>query len=509
MVKFSVVTPFLLVLMAGACDADFARSAEGQGGAQSSRTSAQALRSASIEQRLRAFYTARDWRPAWSASQADLLLAAFRDVERHGIDAGRFDELLGAADDPTEREFNLTRAALAYGEALANGLVDPAEVEEIYTLPRNDLDVAASLNAALDGGKLRDWLQGLAPGDAEYRALSQAYLRNKARIGQAESAPIPDGPMIRPGRQDARIPLIAEALRQEGYFTGQLDGARPNTYTADLATAVMRLQEENGLRADGVLGRDALRALNRGPSDRAQQLALNMERRRWLQRQPAATRIDVNIAGAVLRYYRDGSEAHTARVITGAADTPTPSLGSSFDQLVVNPPWNVPQGIAAKEILPKGPSYLASKNMYVEAGRVVQRPGPDSSLGLVKFDMQNRYAIYLHDTPAKALFANAQRQLSHGCVRVEDAVGFARLLARDSGVLAEFEQRLASGETSVVKLRADIPVRLLYHTAFLSNGEVIFRPDVYGSDAKLARALGMGAYDRRGGPVAIAATLGP
>ncbi len=230
-------------------------------------------------------------------------------------------------------------------------------------------------------------------------------------------------------------------------------------------------------------------------------MAVNLERRRWLARNPAPTRIDVNTAGTELTYYRNGAVAWSSRVVVGSPDNPTPALGESFKQLVVNPPWNVPDGIAKDEILPKGEGYLAANDMYVEEGRVVQRPGPKTALGLVKFDMQNRYAIYLHDTPSKSFFATARRHRSHGCVRVEKAVEFAQFLADESGVRDTFDAALASGETKVVPLGRDLPVRLLYHTVYVAlDGRVMFADDAYGWDQKVGEALGIEASHRRGRP---------
>jgi murein L,D-transpeptidase YcbB/YkuD len=129
-------------------------------------------------------------------------------------------------------------------------------------------------------------------------------------------------------------------------------------------------------------------------------------------------------------------------------------------------------------------------------GRIVQRSGPDNALGQVKFDMRNDQAIYLHDTPAKALFAENQRHFSHGCVRVQDALGFARMIAEQEGVLDDWEEALAKDEETFVALPREIPVRLLYHTAFVDGGRIRFRPDVYGLDEDVAQALGLAARPR-------------
>jgi murein L,D-transpeptidase YcbB/YkuD len=159
---------------------------------------------------------------------------------------------------------------------------------------------------------------------------------------------------------------------------------------------------------------------------------------------------------------------------------------------VANPSWHVPKEIAEKEILPKGEAYMQKENMYFKDDIIVQRPGPNSALGLVKFDLKNNQAIYLHDTPSKKLFADAERHLSHGCVRVENPLEFARLLADTYGKRDVFERALSSGETKYIPLGVEIPVRMLYHTAYLDqSGQVAFRPDVYGRDDSLAEEMGL------------------
>ncbi len=236
----------------------------------------------------------------------------------------------------------------------------------------------------------------------------------------------------------------------------------------------------------------------------ARTLAVNLERRRWLEREPPATRIDVNTGAATLTYWRDGRVADARRVVVGEPGNETPGLASPLHRLVANPTWTVPRSIEEEEIAPKGEAYMARNDMVRRDGRIVQEPGPRNSLGLVKFDMQNEHAIYLHDTPAKALFGQAERHASHGCVRVQDALGFARLIAGHEGVLEEWERALRKDdddeeeyEEAFVELPRPIPVRLLYHTAWVENGRVVIAPDAYGWDDEVARALGLPAGPRR------------
>jgi len=109
----------------------------------------------------------------------------------------------------------------------------------------------------------------------------------------------------------------------------------------------------------------------------------------------------------------------------------------------------------------------------------------------VKFDMRDPQQIYLHDTPFKSWFSAPERHRSHGCVRVQNAVDFAFELASEDGVQDEFQEALASGDENYVKLRREIPVRMLYHTAYWDGSHVVFVPDIYGWDDDIARALSL------------------
>ena len=216
-----------------------------------------------------------------------------------------------------------------------------------------------------------------------------------------------------------------------------------------------------------------------------------MERLRWLQRDPPKTRIDVNTAAAVLDYWRDGKHVDRRNVVVGEPDKQTPQLQAPFSRLVANPKWRVPDSIAEKELATKGAGWLAANNFVLENGRYVQASGPKNSLGLVKFDMEDKQQIYLHDTPAKALFGQPERHRSHGCIRVENALQFAGLLAQQDGVLDQLQKGLSSGDEQWVKLKTEIPVRLLYHSVFWDGSRVQFRPDVYGWDDLVGAGLGL------------------
>jgi murein L,D-transpeptidase YcbB/YkuD len=423
--------------------------------AQAEGVTPEALQAAVKEEPLRRFYEARQWQSAWSGEKAEQLKGALRNSVRHGFEPAALTSPIDQASDPVAREVALSKAALVYAEALAHGRTDPSRLFEVYTLPRNQVDVPAGLAEAVNGGDPTEWIEGLAPQDEEYRALSDAYVQHVQAASQQQGGNQPAG-------------------NQQG---ASQNGAEPKQKSK---------QEQT---------KQAQRTAPAAPRDRAVILAVNLERRRWLPRTPEATRIDVNTAGTFLRYIRDNQVVDQRVVVNGEPGWETPQLGSPIYRLVANPDWTVPESIEKDELASLSPAQLQRRKISRKNGRLVQDPGPENSLGLVKLDMRNEHAIYLHDTPAKAAFGQQRRHLSHGCVRVNDAVGFARMLAEHSGKLEEFDaaQRQQERKTTFIDLGEQIPVRLLYHTAYLDNGQLTFQPDPYGWDATVAQALGLPA----------------
>lgn len=421
----------------------------------------------------------------WTDTNVQALREAIDRRAAHGLDHLNFAM-------PKSGQEEMTEVALRYAGALAQGASDPTKLYDVYTVPRPRVDLRAGLAKAMADGKLGAWFESLVPQSDEYRALSKAYLALDKQA-KAPGAAIPaTAEPIEPGKRDSRIPAIARQLVASDYLDqAQAGGDR---YSEPMANAVKRMQRDYGIKPDGVIGADALEILNLSDADRARAIAVAMERMRWLDRNPPATRIDVNIAAARLSYWRDGKLINVRRVVVGEPKTETPQLGSPIFRLVANPTWTVPRSIEEKEIAGKGADYLRRNNMTRKDGWIVQEPGPKNSLGLVKFDMKNEHQIYLHDTPAKQLFAEVQRQRSHGCVRVENAEEFAAMLARDEGIIDEWNKARATGKESFVPLPREIPVRLLYQTVlFDDGGEPVIRADPYGWNDAVSVALGFKA----------------
>lgn len=289
------------------------------------------------------------------------------------------------------------------------------------------------------------------------------------------------------------------------------DASSSDIYDKTLVAQVERFQKWQGLADDGVVGPATRNWLNVSPAQRAALLALNIQRLRLLP-DKMETAIMVNIPNFSLIYYSGGSEVLASRVIVGRPDRKTPLMSSALNNVVLNPPWNVPGTLARKDILPKvwnDPGYLDRHGYTVLSGwsrdaevinpfmvdwatitpsnlpfRFQQKPGAHNSLGLYKFNMPSTDAIYLHDTPNHNLFNRDVRALSSGCVRVNKASELANMLLQDAGWNdARISQTLKVGDTRYVPVRHKIPVRLYYLTAFVgADGHTQYRTDIYNYD---------------------------
>lgn len=436
---------------------------------------------------------------------AEQFRSALAEAPKHGLTT----DIFFKGDLASAGEGELREAVMSLASALAMGKSDPTKLREVYTVTRPKIDVKAGFDQAVAENRVVEWMGSLAPQTDEYRKLSQAFTHYVDLAAKTPDTNIAPGEPIKRGSTDPRVPAVIAALEAGGYMTAQPQPqdqtqlsqagadaqASRNEYTAEVAEAVKRMQQDFGLKDDGVLGNETLKAVNTSARDRARQLAVALERLRWLEREAPATRIDVNTAAAFLNYWREGQMLDERRVVVGQPDWETPQLSSPMFQLVANPTWTVPKSIEEDELSKKSAAYLRDQRIVRKDGWLVQQPGPKNSLGEVKFDMKNGEAIYLHDTPAKALFAQNQRHKSHGCVRVQNAVQFAQMLAEADGILDKFNAAMKTGDETFVDLKTDIPVRLVYHTAYVgSDGKIHFADDAYGWDNDVAEALG---YQRR------------
>jgi murein L,D-transpeptidase YcbB/YkuD len=386
---------------------------------------------------LRRFYNAHGYQTVWDGHPAEasrLLQDAVLRAADHGLDPGLFHSNALGERGPNlstvERDLLLSDAFLSYADALARGAMPIEERMDDEDLTPEPVDIAAVIDAAVAAPDPAKVIETLAPASAEYETMRRTYAEYRA------------------------IALGAQGVRNK----------------------TVRTSSERAAAAD----------------PRMRQLVVNLERLRWLPRHIPRDRVVVNAAIARLQLFRDDRPVFTTRVVVGETDKQTPEFQSAINDVLLNPPWNIPRSIAQKEILPKlaaDPGYLASHHMRFRSnGAIQQEAGAYSALGRLKFEMDDRYDVYLHDTPTKSLFQSAARMMSHGCVRVENPRTLAVMLLAQP--LEAIDRGIAAGHTNRRALPVPMPIFIVYQTAYIeSDGSVRFSGDPYERDAEIWRYL--------------------
>jgi len=448
------------------------------------------------------FYTDQRFTPAWTDARGLTaagvrLTQALATANDEGLDARAYAFQPPDPRDTTalaRADVRLSFIALRFAEDLGVGLTVPGAIHRDHAVVRPRLRGDSVLRALRDAADARRALLAAAPATPGYVRLRETLHHLRALEQRGGWDTLPAGPTLRLGMSGARVAQLRRLLRQRGDLEGPHDGDSTATFDAALAVAVARFQERHGLTVDTLVGRATGAALNVPVRDRLEQVRLGMERTRWIPPVTGNRWITVNLADYRAFVIDDDQPVFATRVVIGDRKHKTPMFVDTLTTIVLNPAWNVPPSIAAKEILPKlrrEPDYL-ERNHMIWVGREIQQvPGPWNALGQIAFMFPNRFNVYMHDTPAKALFAFPDRAHSHGCIRVERPHDLAELLlGADGWTRARLDSVIATGHRTAVPLTTPVPVRITYATAFLDLGGTLqFRPDVYGRDALLARAL--------------------
>ena len=467
---------------------------------------------------LELLYAAREMKPMWENRDA---VKAFQQQLAEVAIAGfqpQFTTWVALLTDPAvtgqARDIVLSDAMMGYLHFIANIPVKGNRwlySGKPYALTTPPISVINQWQVALDNGQLTSFVASLAPQHPQYAAMHESLLK---LVGDTRPWPQLTGTAtLRPGEWSNDIPALREILRRTGMLESTVSTSAKegrSAYDRELVDAVKRFQTWQGLGADGAIGPATRDWLNVTPAQRAGVLALNIQRLRLLPSE-LSTGIMVNIPAYSLVYYQNGNQVLASRVIVGRPDRKTPMMSSALNNVVVNPPWNVPPTLARKDILPKlwnDPGYLERHGYTVMRGwnsketidpwqvdwatitasnlpfRFQQAPGARNSLGRYKFNMPSSDAIYLHDTPNHNLFQKDTRALSSGCVRVNKASELANMLLQDAGWNdTRISDALKQGDTRYVNIRQNIPVNLYYLTAFVGpDGRTQYRTDIYNYD---------------------------
>ena len=470
---------------------------------------------------VRAFYTQREHAPAWvdnrrPTSRAADAIAVLNTARQHGFNADEYGakQLLAMSQDVekidkespdrlqhnAEFDVKLTAALLAFGRDVAIGRgKDPK-----WKSQRKAPDFVAALTKTADGDA-KEWVNALRPPHAEYEALAKAL---DALHGQKEKGGWVSVPAVsKPGASGPAVAALRQRLAQSGHLKG--DPAASGAYDADVEAAVRSFQELHGIKATGIVDQPTLAALNVPLDTRMRQVALNLQRWRWMPDDLGDRHFLVNVPQFHLIAREQGKAVMDIRVIVGKVGNNTPLFSDEMESVVFSPYWNIPDSIAQGETLPaiaRDPNYLARQNIEivrtsgekVSAGEVDwnnpdalkgfafrQRPGSGNALGHVKFLFPNQHNVYLHDTPTDNLFGKPTRAFSHGCIRVEEPEQLAKYVLRGYSEWDEpsIGAAMHSGVEKHVKLKEKIPVHIVYFTSWVDeSGGLHFQPDIYGYD---------------------------
>jgi murein L,D-transpeptidase YcbB/YkuD len=437
---------------------------------------------------LRKFYSGHDYQPVWGSrqAQATALWHAVLNAGDQALDPDLFHVAAFAKTtlSTTERDMLLSDAFLGYADALARGAYPSEARPDDQDLSPGAVDVVTALDAAISSPNPETSINALAPNTPTYDGLRRAYQSYLALVKAGGWPHVPEA------QTPDRFRLLQQRLSIEGFLRA---GYATNVFDEETLQALKKFQERYGLEpADGKLGPATLVELNVPADARARQIAVNLDRQRWLTRDMPGDRVWVNTASAQLQLFHTGTVAFITRVVVGETDKQTPEFQAQIVSLLYNPPWNIPYGIVQKEITPlieADPDYLEKHHMTMrDNGSIQQEAGPYSALGRLKFEMPNKFDVYLHDTPLRSYFALANRRLSHGCVRVQNPRQLASLLTGISE--DDITKAINLGTTNRHNLPEPIAVFIVYQTAFIDNdGALEFRRDVYQRDTAVAQRL--------------------
>ncbi|UWX57279.1 L,D-transpeptidase family protein [Chlorobaculum sp. MV4-Y] len=508
-----------------------------------------------IDGQLQRFYKALNYRAAWTNRKAIArLVEIIGECGSDGLNPsdyhyGQIKEF--AANPPgspalkAKADLLMTDALFSLMSHLRFGKVMPGALDSNWNIPvpKPATNYDQMLMSAVMGSKFPEMIAVLRNPSPKYVLLRKNLLRYRKIAENGGWQPVYQGPNIeKVGQVDKRMPLVRQRLILSGDLSpdAPLSSIKPlpadssatgaplappippdRVYTQELFDAVRAFQQSHGLSADGIIGIETLNAMNYPAELRANQIRVNLERERWYDGILGRTYVMVNIPAFSVEYVKDNEVRWTSRVIVGKPNTQTPIFAAQIQSVIFNPHWVIPPGILAKEAIPairKDVGYLAKYqltvvdsngkpvdpsrvNWYSDGGfpyRLVQASGDDGALGRIKFNMPNRFNVYMHDTPTKPLFERSYRAYSHGCVRVDRPYELAEYLMRDSEnwSLSKIKAAIDTGKTRTIPLTVKVPVYFFYQTAFADGNKIGFRDDIYDRDKELLDALNSDKWSR-------------
>jgi len=394
-------------------------------------------------------------------------------------------------------ELMLTAQYFAFADIVWDGMDQSVSKKVDWNLPRKRVSYEEFLDSILETAP--EQIKELKrPVNRQYgllRKFLQKYseLNEKGKWFEIKAV----NKSLRPGDSSVVIVQIKQRLNDLGDLKIN-DGGR--IYDSELEKAVKSFQQRHGLRDDGVIGKTTIAEMNVPFKQRIKQLVVNMERSRWVPVSLNSDYLVVNIPEFKLHVNSGDKLLWSCNIVVGKPIHKTAIFSGELKYVVFSPYWNVPKSIVINEVLKdmrRDRNYLEKHNMEITGYRdgipeIRQKPGPDNSLGLVKFLFPNSYNMYLHDTPAKSLFNESSRAFSHGCMRIQEPFKLAQFLLKNdpSWDDEKINAAMNAGTERTVTLKERVPVFIVYFTAFVDrDGKINFRKDIYERDNRLAEMM--------------------
>lgn len=454
----------------------------------------------SFEKEMDSFYQRRNFAYAWYDDMgliepATNLYNRMLNLKEEGLPdklpyRGEFTLLMendaGQSRPSPVTELMLTSQYLVYAKNVWEGLSEKESLSLDWLLPRKKTSIRGLLDS-LNSGKngLED-----APVYRQYTLLKEQLDKYHTLDVNEPWEAIPfNGEKYQPGDSGKVISKIRDRL----FLLGDLQVREENNvFDEVLQGGIKSFQRRHGFKEDGVISSRFINELNYPLKKRIEQIIVNMERSRWVPVELSKNFLVVNIPEYKLHVHDNDTLAWSMDVVVGKDQHKTVIFNGDMKYVVFSPYWNVPPSIVKNEILPamrRNSNYLARHNMERHNGGIRQKPGPNNSLGLVKFLFPNSHNIYLHDSPAKSLFNETDRAFSHGCIRVAEPKKLAQYLLRNdtSWTSEKISAAMTKGVEKYVTLKEPVPVFIAYFTTWVDRaGRLNFRKDVYKRDERLA-----------------------
>ena len=483
------------------------------------------------------FYSSTDYQPVWSSKEkweplADSLYNLITNAELEGLFPKdyHFKNLQSLknkldTDSLTRMDAALwTRADLMFTDAFMRLIKDLKQGRLQHDSITISKDSAAgtdffiqNLNSLIEKKQFTALLNSVQPANKGYWELKKGIKRFLDSMDRRTYTYI-TYPYKKGDAKDSLffIKIFQKRLNESGAitFTNKL----PDSVQLD--EAVKKYQKQKGVKADGKISASLIKIINTSDVERFKRIAITLDRYKQLPKKMPEKYIWVNLPGYYLWVIDHDTVALESKVICGKPDTRTPLLNSVITDMVTYPTWTVPTSIIAKQYLPKlknNPGYLAKLGLKLVNGKgetidgysvnwskytkgipfkVMQGSGDNNALGIFKFNFNNPYAVYLHDTNQRYLFKNASRALSHGCVRVQEWEKLAFYIARNDSVnnrsadtlkynTDSIKNWIANKERHRIDVKNKIPIYIRYFSCEGKDGKIKFYDDIYGEDKVL------------------------